>query len=808
MRIISVELDNIKSYRHASIPFAAGTVAVRGHNGAGKSTLVEAIGFALFDALSYSHEQFVREGERSGTVTVTFQSACDGRDYQVVRRCGSSASWYVHDPELGTRVVEQRQDVLDFLRRHLRIETEIKLADLFTDALGVPQGTFTADFLLTPANRKKKFDSLLQVEDYRKAAERLNETRVYLIDQRRGVEQRIADLERETGQLDGWRDELTTSIQREREIGERLRAIEAEAARVAHRLTALRTQQAEAARLAGVAQVAAAAAQSLEMRLQDAENLLGESRTALDICDAARPDHTAHLAAQARRELATARADQRDALARQRATVAQQHEGTERDLHHAQTRLAEARQAEQQLVALLPAVTRQGELERDREVANRQMTELKAAQHGMHTVEQDLAHVANEIASAEKQIAELEALRPEAALLVERREKLNMLQDVRAQRTEKQKRLDAIERELRQAAIERAAAVKSEAKALEWLTRITENAALAEELPALETRAEGIERDLRRVEARIEQHRLSREQSGAGNCPFLREPCLNIRAKGMNSLGAYFDGLLAEDERALAPLLAQRDALTPRIAQGRKVRPYYERFAEYQEAHTQAQAALATVDDRMLTREVERDEIAAWLATAPGEKALSEARVLFAQSDEADKSLRRLAPLQAQLKGAVERRQRLERDLQAHRAEAEQLASAPERAQQIAAELAALDDPKSKASAYTRLAADRESLDAQVAQLGGEVAALATQLATLDTDLAEYAEVDAELQRPPRRTRPHDRGLHPLSPTRAGRQPVARARSRCVAGGERGACGAGATRRGCRGCATCGGGVR
>ena len=62
----------------------------------------------------------------------------------------------------------------------------------------------------------------------------------------------------------------------------------------------------------------------------------------------------------------------------------------------------------------------------------------------------------------------------------------------------------------------------------------------------------------------MEQHRLSREQSGAGNCPFLREPCLNIRAKGMNSLGAYFDDLLAEDERALVPLRAQRDELTPR----------------------------------------------------------------------------------------------------------------------------------------------------------------------------------------------------------------------------------------------------
>ena len=54
MRITRVELDNIKSYRRASIPLSGGTVAIRGHNGAGKSTLVEAIGFALFDAIGYS----------------------------------------------------------------------------------------------------------------------------------------------------------------------------------------------------------------------------------------------------------------------------------------------------------------------------------------------------------------------------------------------------------------------------------------------------------------------------------------------------------------------------------------------------------------------------------------------------------------------------------------------------------------------------------------------------------------------------------------------------------------------------------
>ena len=175
MRITRVELENIKSYQKLHIDFAPGTTAIRGQNGAGKSTLVEAIGFALFDALAYKQAQFVREGERIGVVTVTFTSALDDREYQAVRRCGGSSDWFIFDPEVQDRVVEQRIDVIAFLRQHLRIESDLNLSTIFNDAIGVPQGTFTADFLLTPATRKKKFDVLLQVEDYRTAADKLLE---------------------------------------------------------------------------------------------------------------------------------------------------------------------------------------------------------------------------------------------------------------------------------------------------------------------------------------------------------------------------------------------------------------------------------------------------------------------------------------------------------------------------------------------------------------------------------------------------------------------------------------------------------
>ncbi len=139
VRITRVELENIKSYQKLHIDFAPGTTAIRGQNGAGKSTLVEAIGFALFDALAYKQAQFVREGERIGVVTVTFTSALDDREYQAVRRCGGSSDWFIFDPEVQDRVVEQRTDVIAFLRQHLRIESDLNLSTIFNDAIGVPR---------------------------------------------------------------------------------------------------------------------------------------------------------------------------------------------------------------------------------------------------------------------------------------------------------------------------------------------------------------------------------------------------------------------------------------------------------------------------------------------------------------------------------------------------------------------------------------------------------------------------------------------------------------------------------------------
>src|SRR5690348_16931058 len=181
MLITRLELENIKSYKQVTVNFQRGTTAISGSNGAGKTTLVEAIGFALFDSMPYKQDQFVREGEKYGKVVVHLIGS-DERPYTVERRCGSGARWLLHDEEANLRL-EQRADVLDRLHDLFGIDRERPLDSLFRDALGVPQGTFTAIFLEPASKRKQTFDALLQIEDYKTAADKLLDTQKYYKEQ-------------------------------------------------------------------------------------------------------------------------------------------------------------------------------------------------------------------------------------------------------------------------------------------------------------------------------------------------------------------------------------------------------------------------------------------------------------------------------------------------------------------------------------------------------------------------------------------------------------------------------------------------
>src|SRR5260370_4833487 len=216
MLITRLELENIKSYKHIVVDFQRGTTAISGSNGAGKTTLVEAIGFALFDSMPYKQDQFVREGEKYGRVVVHLLGN-DDRPYEVERRCGAGASWTLYDREANFRL-EQRADVQDKLHELFGIARERSLESLFRDALGVPQGAFTSIFLQKPSLRKATFDALLQIEDYRIAADYLLDAQKQYKEQGSEQDNEIRRLTYETRELETWRESLKSAREQDQDL--------------------------------------------------------------------------------------------------------------------------------------------------------------------------------------------------------------------------------------------------------------------------------------------------------------------------------------------------------------------------------------------------------------------------------------------------------------------------------------------------------------------------------------------------------------------------------------------------------------
>ncbi len=220
MHITRIELEDIKSHAHFSHEFQRGTTAITGENGAGKTTLIEAVAWTLFDLLDYKKDDFVRRGAKKGVARVTFESGLDEREYLVYRDSGTG--YYVYDPRLKTRIADKKDEVTRFLWQHLGVEPGTDLETLFRRAIGVPQGTFTAIFLETPTERKKAFDKLLKVEEYRQGADKLLETSRYVDSQISSVRENIARAEGELSRIETLEEEHKTFSSQAAELSKSL----------------------------------------------------------------------------------------------------------------------------------------------------------------------------------------------------------------------------------------------------------------------------------------------------------------------------------------------------------------------------------------------------------------------------------------------------------------------------------------------------------------------------------------------------------------------------------------------------------
>ena len=413
MQILSLKLDNIKSYESATIDFTEGTNAIVGRNGAGKSTILEAIGYALFDHLPYSQNDFVNEGAKSGAVTVTFVSSLDDRAYEVTRRCGSSSGYFVYDPELAGRVVEGKADVMAFLKLHMGVEAGADLGKLFSDAVGVPQGTLTAAFLQTPGPRKSTFDPLLQVAEYTDAFNRLREPARLIKEQQQALAVTIADLsarlERLAGlqsQADALADEVERAATESKTVAAQLEVAQTQR-------QALEALRAEVERLRDQRNRAAQSAANLAESMRAAAQRRDRAASAQATVQTNQPGHDEFVAAQARKSQLDAQIGQRQRLQQQQSKLDKTLSQIRADLVNVARSLTEIAAAEAKMADLAPQVKTQDDLDAAMAGARQQVALFAQTQATLDTQQAQHARLSQRVAALQAELDQGEGLRAE-----------------------------------------------------------------------------------------------------------------------------------------------------------------------------------------------------------------------------------------------------------------------------------------------------------------------------------------------------------------------------------------------------------
>jgi exonuclease SbcC len=741
MLITCLELENIKSYKHVTINFQRGTTAISGANGAGKTTLVEAIGFALFDSMPYKQDQFVREGEKYGRVVVHLIGS-DDRPYVVERRCGSGASWTLYDTEANLRL-EQRADVQDKLHELFGIERERSLENLFRDALGVPQGTFTAIFLQKPATRKQTFDALLQIEDYRTAFDYLLEAQKQYKEQLLEQEREIQRLTFETRDLEMWRETLKADREMDQRLKERNREATQRLSEQQAYVEILKQRRAHLQQCEARRDQFRIISTGTHRQLVQAEEALAEARTAHQAVEEQKASNERYLLAEA--ELNRLRKDERrrNALRQQQAGLNNELSATRADIQHIQQRLKEVEQAHQLILDLLPAVEKQGELDMQIMTLMQDVQRYETLRKEGAKLYQAREKCQNELVAVQQRIAEIEPLQPLAELLSDRHSHVTLLksqseqrQDKRLQMEEKQQSIQEKQAELRQAL----SRLNKAEKALESIEAHRQD---GEEYALVLKQMQGLENQRHHLHGNIESYTDSRDRSAGGQCPLLHQTCLNIQQQGQLSLEAYFDGLLEDEQAQLAHITQQLARLEERAGALKKYAEGLDRLGQYIEQRdgNAERIERLNIELRRLERDYERLHNE-WEALQHIEEEIERAEALRRESEEAQKQIQQLSGFRSLASQLQERIEQYTSEFDERKNEAEPLKQSRLLLEERQRELTALNDPRLRSKAAQEVIKPEASYRQQLRSAEEKQQELTRQMSELDQRLEPYTQLD------------------------------------------------------------------
>jgi DNA repair protein SbcC/Rad50 len=413
MQILSVTLKNFKTHRDRYFEFQPGTNAICGENGAGKTSLLEAIAWTLFNHQGdYAKEDLIRNGSSSAQVTVAFISNRDGRTYEV-QRC-TQRGYTLYDPQLNQRLPYTRikDEVLPWLRQHLGVGPGTDLAQLFARTIGVPQGTFTVDFLQSAENRKAVFDAILKVEEYKAAYKQMNSLRRYAEDQVEAVKQEIAQYEEQLQALPELAARQQAVIQEIQTNQAQLQTLEAGLAALQTQRQALQAQAQQLQRLAGELQALSSQIEGKTQVQARLKQSLEQSNQAVAVCQANLAAYEQYQAAEAQLQALSQQQQARQALQKQLRTVQQQTEQKQASLTRLQLQLEALAEQAQTLSQLQPLVQEQTQLEQRLRQVQQQQQALEPMRLQRQHLQRQTQQGQQQAATLESTLTRLQSLKP------------------------------------------------------------------------------------------------------------------------------------------------------------------------------------------------------------------------------------------------------------------------------------------------------------------------------------------------------------------------------------------------------------
>lgn len=519
MKILSVTLENVKSYQKEVISFNDGINVIAGRNGAGKSTLIEAIGLALFGYMNkdYSYQDFIAHGATSGGITVEF--AVDNCRYSVARTFNNRGTkgWAIYDFQTDETVETHTvEDVNYTLAKILGMAESISLAELFERIIGVSQGTFTEPFLRSTGGRKEYFERIFMLDNYKIAYSRSSEPAGLLRDKCDALEKELIMLRTRVENYVELQNEQTEENARLAQQNENLQSQRALLENVRIEVQKLRAVKEEIQELESKILRLTSQQEQLTERLETAKAEIQVSLEARELVLRYEETHEAYLALKEKISELEQKLESQEQLAAERASL-------EKEI----AIKAEKLKADRENHTLT-----KGNLLKE---AQQRMEEVDEYSIPLEGIERELKTVTDDLAKSEKVSLDLEMI-------------ADNCQHCKQSYQQIEERLTEINN------------LKAEISALdEKLAELPILEQEVEKIPHCETALENVNRDISALETRITAEKENMERVGDGLCPFLKTDCRNLEGQ---SLKEYFTGRMVDLEKDRDAKVAEKSVLS------------------------------------------------------------------------------------------------------------------------------------------------------------------------------------------------------------------------------------------------------